>query len=157
MISVGEIKAQHILDAESEYLKRLKKFVNIDIREISTRKLSGFNESERKRNEAKLLHQAIKPDTFLVILDENGQSYSSPKFASFLERHMLEGNKRIVFAIGGVFGWDNQVRERAQATLSLSRMTFTFELTRLVLIEQIYRGITIIKGIPYHKGNLTDG
>jgi 23S rRNA (pseudouridine1915-N3)-methyltransferase len=151
VISLGEVKNKQSIELENEYLKRLAPIIKTNIIEISTRKLAGLSEKERKFKEAELLIGKIKKDDYLVLLDENGVSWDTPKFASVMKKHMIESTKHLVFAIGGVFGWEESVKKKAGLVLSLSPLTFTYEFARLILIEQIYRSATIIKGLPYHK------
>lgn len=151
VISLGEIKNKETQTLESEYIKRLGPYFKTNILEIPTRKLSSLSEGERKKKEAEFLLGKIKKEDYLILLDENGNCHNTAKFASILKKHMLESTKHIVFAIGGVYGWDAEVKKKANAVLSLSPLTFTYEFARLILVEQIYRSATIINGIPYHK------
>ena len=151
LISLGEVKNKNILALEMEYLKRIKPFINFDIKEISTRKLNSLSEAERKQKETELLIQEVKLNDYLVVMDEKGKSLNTNQISAFIKKHMLESVKHIVFAVGGVFGWDEKIKKRADFTLSLSPMTFTYEFARLILTEQLYRSVTIINGIPYHK------
>ena len=151
VISIGEVKNKNTIPIEKEYIKRLTPYFRISIQEISVKKLSTLPEKQRKEKECDIIRQKIKAGDFLILLDEGGKTYDSLKFASMLKKHMLESTKQIVFAVGGVYGWDEDFKKEANAVLSLSSLTFTYELARLILIEQIYRATTIINRIPYHK------
>lgn len=92
----------------------------------------------------------ISPADFVVLLDERGRQFSSVEFASYMEKLMGSGRKRMVFVIGGPYGFSEDVYARADARLSLSRMTFNHEMVRMFFVEQIYRAMTILRGEPYH-------
>jgi len=151
VISMGEVKNKPSIELEKEYLKRLTPYFKTEIAEISTRKLAGLSEKERKSKEAEAFLSKIKKDDYVILLDENGATHTTAKFASLVKKHMMAGTKNIVLAIGGVFGWDESIKSKANLILSLSPMTFTYEFARLILVEQVYRVATIINGIPYHK------
>ena len=119
--------------------------------ELDNRRLAKLSEGEQKKREAELVLGEIKAGEYLCALDERGRQFSSAGFATHLQKVMNGGTSRLVFAIGGPFGWDDEVRDRAELLLSLSPMTFNYQLTRLVLAEQLYRVLSIISGSPYHK------
>jgi len=112
---------------------------------------SSLSEESAKKEEAELFLSKIRKDDFLIVLDERGKDYTSPGLAELLERESTMGRSSFVFAIGGAHGWHESVRQRANIVLSLSRLTFPYQMVRLILTEQIYRAMTLIKGIPYHK------
>lgn len=151
IITLGEVKSSEISALEAEYLKRIKKLARLEIYEIPTKKLAPLNGAERKKAEAALLLERLQKEEQLYILDERGRQFTSTEFASAIERQMSAGTRKLALAIGGVFGWDQTIYDKADLKLSLSSLTFTSELARLVLIEQLYRAYTIINNIPYHK------
>ena len=106
---------------------------------------------ELKNKEGIALLKYISTDDKLCLLDENGNSYSSQKFAEFIDKNNTLGTKQLVFAIGGAFGFSNEVYKRANFKISLSKMTFSHQIIRVIFLEQLYRAYTIIKGIPYHN------
>lgn len=109
-------------------------------------------EIEHKNIEGKLLLKSIIPSDILILFDEQGKEYSSMKFAGFIQNFMISGMKHLVFAIGGPYGFSEDVMKRANFKVSLSKMTFPHQLVRLIILEQIYRAFSIIKGEPYHHG-----
>lgn len=106
--------------------------------------------SQLLQREAKLVLEKLKPEDHLILLDERGKSFSSVEFARMIEDKQMQGIKKIVFLIGGAYGFDQSLYDRANGMLSLSRMTFSHQLIRLIFLEQLYRAHTIIKGLPYH-------
>ena len=93
---------------------------------------------------------SVSPQDYIILLDENGRQYNSVEFSEILQRIMASGVKRIVFVIGGPYGFSKDVYKRANSLISLSKMTFNHEMIRLFFIEQLYRGMTILRGEPYH-------
>ena len=141
VLSVGKVKQQFVLEGEAEYLKRLKPWVKLEVCEVEP----------KKEDDSAAVFSKLKPGEFFVALDERGKRLNSKQFADFLAQEMSGGRSAITFAIGGASGWSEQVRGKAGLVLSLSDLTFPYQLTRLILVEQIYRAFTIIKGQPYHK------
>jgi 23S rRNA (pseudouridine1915-N3)-methyltransferase len=107
--------------------------------------------AELKKKEGQLLLKNVAPIDYLCLLDENGQDYCSQSFAGMLSKTMDQGVKTIVFMIGGAYGFSDELYQRANHKLSLSKMTFSHQLVRIIFLEQLYRAFTIIKGIPYHN------
>lgn len=104
----------------------------------------------KKSREADMILTKIQPDDYVVLLDENGRQYSSRQYAEWVEQKLSAPGKRLILLIGGVFGFDDRMYQRANDTLSLSTMTFTHEMVRLILAEQLYRALTLIHNIKYH-------
>ena len=135
-----------------EYRRRLNRYFTCDIKEIKEGK-PGKRETPAafcKRQSPQLLHEFQKPAGLKLLLDERGKAMSSREFAVFLERLFTSGHQRLVFFCGGPFGYDPSLRQAADYLISLSSMTFPHELARLLLFEQLYRAMTIIKNEPYH-------
>ncbi len=151
VLSFARPKNSAIHEAENEYLERIKGLFSFEMVALDAGKLGSLPEPLVKKREAEILLGKLKPEEFLAILEQSGKSLSSQGLADFINKHMVSGRANLNFAIGGAFGWDSTVLERANFQLSLSSMTFTSQLTQLILIEQIYRAITLIKGMPYHK------
>jgi 23S rRNA (pseudouridine1915-N3)-methyltransferase len=149
IISVGKVKQPFVLEGESEYLPRMKGFAQITIREVATS--TELPEAQMKQAEAKAVLALVEPGDYFVVLDERGKSLTSHQLAQDFQNRMNQGVSSFCFAIGGAYGWDESIKEKASAVLSLSSMTFPYQLTRLILVEQLYRAMTILKGIPYHK------
>lgn len=154
IIQVGKTKQSYFQEAEAEYLKRLHPYANISI--VTLKEASApydQNESTRsvaKDKEALEIQKHIPKDTFLVALDEHGKTMTSHQFADFLTRKKDFEGANVTFLIGGPFGLAGQILKKAQFKLSFSSMTFTHEMIRTILLEQIYRAFTIMTGKKYH-------
>ena len=136
--------------AEADYLKRLSRFCKPLISELPAAASSDSPQVIQRRDSARALSK-ISSSRFVVVLDETGKQFSSMEFVAFLRKRMASGAADTTFAVGGPYGWDDQIRDRAQLVLSLSNLTFPYLLARLVLLEQLYRGFATINGVPYHK------
>jgi 23S rRNA (pseudouridine1915-N3)-methyltransferase len=133
------------------YTKRINHYVRFAITTLAdirnTRKLS---ESEQKRLEGEAILRLISDSDHLTLLDEHGAEYRSIEFAEVLQRRMSSGVKRLVFVIGGPYGFSDAVYQRANSKISLSKMTFSHQIVRAIFTEQLYRAFTILKNEPYH-------
>ena len=154
IIALGKAKAGFISAGNKEYLKRLQPYAKTELVILPAKKIPAkpnlATTKAIKDQEAELIATSIRPNEYLIALDEKGRQYTSTGFANHLEKLMLQGNSRIAFLIGGTLGLSPSILERANATLSLSSLTFTHELARLILLEQIYRAFKINAGEPYH-------
>ncbi|MBQ5723515.1 MAG: 23S rRNA (pseudouridine(1915)-N(3))-methyltransferase RlmH, partial [Muribaculaceae bacterium] len=143
--------ARYLQEGIDEYIKRLKHYIPYSITVLpdikNTKKLT---EEQQKEAEGKLMLDALKPGDCLVLLDERGKEFTSVAFADYLQRKMNAGLRRLVFVIGGPYGFSQSVYDRADEKISLSKMTFSHEMIRLFFTEQIYRAMTIQRGEPYH-------
>ncbi len=134
----------------TEFMGRIRKFTAIDIVEFPETK--GISQpAQQKSAEADKILTKLKNDDFLVLLDEKGKTFNSVEFADFIEKKATHSTKKMVFLIGGAYGFDERLYERANDKLSLSRMTFSHQLIRLIFMEQLYRAYTIIHHFPYHN------
>lgn len=131
-----------------QYEKRLKHYTKFRIEEIPTPKIQDSKKLTEKEGEL-LLERIHSADT-CILLDENGKEMGSESFANYIQKQLNTGNKRCFFVIGGPFGFSDSVKKRADATISLSQMTFTHQMVRLFFTEQVYRAFTILKNEPYH-------
>ena len=151
LIVVGKTKSKFLVEGEKVYSERLKhycKFTEFIIPNVkNSSKLSTL---VLKNNEGKSLLSAINNSAEVILLDENGSSFSSFEFSKFLNKKLLSSNKELVFVIGGAFGFSGEVYNRADLKLSLSKMTFSHQMIRLIFKEQLYRAFTILKGEKYH-------
>jgi 23S rRNA (pseudouridine1915-N3)-methyltransferase len=139
------------MEGIQEYTKRLKHYVNFEIEVIpDIRKSKRATIESQKLQEGELILSKNLPGKELHLFDENGKLYSSREFSGFLEKKMLSGLKELVLVIGGPYGFSEKVYNAATSTISLSPMTFSHQMARLLCVEQIYRAFTIIKGEPYH-------
>jgi 23S rRNA (pseudouridine1915-N3)-methyltransferase len=151
LIAIGktdQIILQSMIDT---YTKRLGYYIKFDFEIISDIKnAKNLSETQQKEKEGEQLLAKINPTDVLILLDENGKSFSSVGFSEFLQKKMNAGTKTLVFAIGGPYGFSERVYEVAQGKISLSAMTFSHQMVRLFFIEQLYRAFTILKNEPYH-------
>jgi 23S rRNA (pseudouridine1915-N3)-methyltransferase len=150
VISLGKIRQAFVRDGEAEFAKRIRSWVALELHELAVEKWAALPEPQLKEKEAELFLAHVDPDDFVVILDKHGKGKSSMELASFISTRIHEGQD-VLFAIGGAYGWGDAAKKRANLLLSLSSLTFTYQMSRLILIEQIYRALTIIKHVPYHK------
>lgn len=149
IILLGKDKDRWLSDALDEYLKRLAPFCRLEILQLSdiSIKQTGNSQLVIQKEGEKVLEQIVEDD-YVILLDEQGEQKSSLEFSQFLTK--LSDRKRIVFVIGGVYGTSKQLSLRAHFRMSLSRLTFTHRMSRLILIEQIYRAMMISSGRSYH-------
>ena len=155
ILTVGKIKEKFFSDAISEYRKRLSKYCSLEIIQVTDEKTpDGASEvlSEQIREkEGERLLSKIKETSFVITLEIEGNMLDSVELAKMLEEKMVQGESHLIFVIGGSLGLSKAVRNRADSTLSFSKMTFPHQLMRVILLEQLYRSFRIIKGEPYHK------
>jgi len=155
VVAVGRIKEKYLAVGIEEYQKRLSSYARVTIREVADEKapekLSPAEEAILREKEAERLEAHIKPGTHLIALSRQGRALSSPELASYLESLGLWGQSDATFLIGGSLGLSPRLIGRADLALSFSPLTFPHQLFRLMLCEQIYRAIKIIRGEPYHK------
>ena len=114
------------------------------------KKTKHLSESQQKQKEGDLILSKLNPTDVLILLDENGKQLDSVGFSQYLQKHMNSGIKQLVFVIGGPYGFSPEVYQKANGKLSLSKMTFSHQMIRLFVIEQLYRGFTILRNEPYH-------
>ena len=149
---IGRTKEKFLQDGINEYSKRLSRQLKLSQFTIPVIKnASKLRPAELKKQEAVIILKKLGVKDYLVLLDERGQSMDSRNFAKLLEERMTLSAQRTIFLIGGAYGFDASVYDRSNLQLSLSKMTFSHQMIRLVFWEQLYRGISIIKGLPYHN------
>jgi 23S rRNA (pseudouridine1915-N3)-methyltransferase len=151
IFSLQEQRNKALKSIEDEYIQRLNKFTSLQVSDLSSKKMGLLEGFERQEAEADLLLSKCSYSTRLIILDEHGKEFNSRDFAQQVEKDLMQSSKELVFAIAGPYGWSERVRKSATYRLSLSQMTYTSELARIIFIEQLYRAFTIIRGLPYHK------
>jgi len=142
LVAVGKLKEKFLIDGVAEYLKRLKPFVKFEIREVA--------EQKSVEEEGKKMLAQVPKENFLIVLDVAGDFLTSEDFAKKIADLNLRGVSDITFLIGGAFGLSSEVKNAADFRLSFSKMTFTHQMARLILVEQIYRAFKINRGEPYH-------
>jgi 23S rRNA (pseudouridine1915-N3)-methyltransferase len=155
IIAVGKIKEKYLQDGIAEYEKRLRPYTRFQVTEIPEEKrpaaaTPAVERAAVEREGVRIL-AAIPAGSYVIALDIQGQDWSSVALAEALERWELEGRSAVVFLVGGDLGLSPEVIQRCDLRLSLSNMTFTHPMARLLLVEQIYRAFRIIRGEPYHK------
>ena len=152
LLTIGKTNASYLATGIKEYEKRLQRFINFELKSISdiknARKLSP---AEIKNKEGQLLLKNIKSNDFVILLDERGKTFSSISFAEYLQKQMNQGVSNITFVVGGAYGFSEAIYKRANAKISLSKMTFSHQIIRLIFVEQIYRAYAIINHHPYHN------
>ncbi|ACM18976.1 23S rRNA (pseudouridine1915-N3)-methyltransferase, putative [Geotalea daltonii FRC-32] len=145
---VGKTQEEWVRRGIDEYAGRIGRYMSIDLAEARDEKGAAV-EAMREREGERLL-KLLPKNARLVLLDERGEQMSSPELARFLATNRDGGTQELVFVIGGAYGFSDSLRAKAFKTISLSRMTFTHQMVRIFLLEQLYRGFTIINGEPYH-------
>jgi len=151
LLMIGKTDAAYVNEGLNEYVKRLKHYINFEIEVIpDIKKNKNLGVENQKILEGDQILSKISPGIEMHLFDENGTMFTSRKFAAFLEKKMVSGLKELVLVIGGPYGFSKEVHEHAVSKISLSRMTFSHQMARLLCMEQIYRAFTILKGEPYH-------
>lgn len=151
LVTVGKTTRQYVKDGIEDFATRLKHYIPFTIVSIPDIKSSkALSEPIQKEKEGDLILGSLNSSDYVVVLDEHGREYTSVEFASFIRKIMLSGRKRLVFVVGGPYGFSDKVYDRADSKISLSKMTFTHEMVRMFFTEQVYRAMTILRGEPYH-------
>ncbi|MDE5789628.1 MAG: 23S rRNA (pseudouridine(1915)-N(3))-methyltransferase RlmH [Muribaculaceae bacterium] len=151
LLTVGKTTIKFVSEGIDEYLKRLKHYIPYRITPLpDIKKNASLGAERQKEAEGELILAKLISSDYVVLLDERGREYSSIEFSGFIEKQMIAGRKRVVFVVGGPYGFSKSVYDRADSKVSLSRMTFNHEMVRLFFTEQVYRAMTILRGEPYH-------
>jgi len=151
VIFTGKTIGKLFQEAIADYQQRLTHYVPFSIEELpDIKNTKNLSEEQQKEREADMLFEKLQPGDVLVLLDEKGKEFTSREFSLYLENKMQTVAKRLVFLIGGPYGFSPRVYDAAQGKISLSKMTFSHQMVRLFLVEQIYRAYTIMRGEPYH-------
>jgi 23S rRNA (pseudouridine1915-N3)-methyltransferase len=149
--SIGKAHDSYVKEGITEFTKRISKYFPVEWTIIPVPKNAGMlSEMDLKKREGETILQWLKPDDYLIALDEHGRQFSSEGLSEFLQERASASTKNLVFLIGGAFGLDAAVLKRAQLKWSLSQLTFPHQLVRLILAEQVYRACTISKNEKYH-------
>lgn len=136
---------------EKIYISKLVHFADFSIHRLKSKKIDRENKEIRLRSDSELIMSFLTKDDFVVLFDERGKCPTSEIFANDLQKILNSGKKRIVYIIGGPYGVDENVKNRAQAKISLSNLVFNHQIAESVILEQIYRAFTILKNLPYHN------
>lgn len=150
LIAIGKTDEKYLQDGISKYLDRLKHYISFELMVINDVKTgSKPNTLLQKEKEGELFFDKSQPNDYVVLLDENGTSFTSIAFSDYVQKRM-NASTDVVFLIGGPFGFSDKIYQRANDKISLSKMTFSHQMIRLFFVEQVYRAFTIIKGEKYH-------
>ena len=150
-LSLGKTNEKYLIEGISLYQNRLKHYTSFEMIEIPNIKNSkNLTKLELMKKEGDLILKNIQNSDHLVLLDEKGKEYNSIKFSEKIQNWMLSGKKRIVFVVGGSYGFSNDLYHRGNEKISLSKMTFSHQMVRLFFLEQLYRGYSILNNQPYH-------
>ena len=151
LIAIGKTDNKNLQFLIDEFTKRLSFYIKFDFEIMpDIKNVKNLSESQQKDREGELILSKITAMDLLILLDENGENFSSVGFAKELQKKMNSGIKNLVFVIGGPYGFSDNVYAKANAKISLSLMTFSHQMVRLFFIEQLYRAFTILKNEPYH-------
>lgn len=151
LILVGKTVNKHFVELIDEYAGRVKHYIGFDIVTIPELKnTKNLSTDQQKQQEGELILKQMQAGDYVVLLDEHGKELRSVEFSAYMEQKMQTVGKRLVFVIGGPYGFSPEVYGRANEKLSLSKMTFSHQMVRLIFVEQLYRAMTIMRGEPYH-------
>ena len=151
LLAIGKTDDSALISLISRYQDRLQHYVSFDLDILpDLKQVKNMSESEQKIKEGSLIQKQLKPGDFVCLLDEKGREFNSVDFSKYLQKRMNSGLKRLVFIIGGPYGFSEEIYKIAQGKISMSQMTFSHQMIRLFAVEQIYRGFTILKNEPYH-------
>lgn len=151
LLAIGKTDDKNLQTLIDSYQLRLKHYINFEIEIIpDIKNVKNLSESQQKEKEGILILKKLAPADTLILLDEKGKEYRSIEFSKFLQKKMNAGIKQLVFVIGGPYGFSETIYKKAAGKISLSKMTFSHQMIRLFVTEQIYRAFTILKNEPYH-------
>lgn len=151
IIATGKTSEPYLQEGNFIYEQRLKRYVNLSVKHLpDIKNAASISHQELKEKEGQQLLKYIKLEDFVVLLDENGKTYSSNEFATYISKLQLQSVKNVLFVIGGAFGFSQEVYQRANHKIALSSMTFSHQMVRLFFTEQLYRAYTILNNEKYH-------
>lgn len=151
LLAIGKTDNKSLQILVEDYQKRLNFYIKFNLEIIpDIKKAKNLTEEQQKQKEGELILKTLNTTDVLILLDENGKQLDSVGFSEYLQKHMNSGIKQLVFVIGGPYGFSEDVYKQAQIKLSLSKMTFSHQMVRLFMVEQLYRGFTILRNEPYH-------
>ncbi|MEZ4907267.1 MAG: 23S rRNA (pseudouridine(1915)-N(3))-methyltransferase RlmH [Saprospiraceae bacterium] len=152
LICLGKNQFSFVEEAIDIYQKRLNHYCNFSVIYLDNIKISNkINPDIVKEKEAEKLIEKFSDNDFIILLDENGREFNSIEFADYIEKKMIYNDKKLKFVIGGAFGFSAKIKQRADALVSLSKMTFSHQIIRTIFMEQLYRAFTIIRNEKYHN------
>jgi len=151
LLAIGKTDDKNLQTLIETYQNRLKHYINFELEIIADIKnVKNLSEVQQKEKEGELILSKLTPTDQLILLDEKGKEYRSLDFSEFLQKKMNSGIKQLVLVIGGPYGFSEAVYKKAKGKISLSKMTFSHQMIRLFVVEQLYRAFTILKNEPYH-------
>ncbi|MDO5483208.1 MAG: 23S rRNA (pseudouridine(1915)-N(3))-methyltransferase RlmH [Bacteroidaceae bacterium] len=151
LLLVGKTVNKHFVELIDDYAQRVKHYIGFDITVIPELKnTKSLSAEQQKQQEGELILKHLQPGDHVVLLDEHGKELRSVEFSKYMEQRMHTVSKRLVFIIGGSYGFSPEVYAKAIEKISLSKMTFSHQMVRLIFVEQLYRAMTIMRGEPYH-------
>lgn len=149
-MQVGKTNNGWVKEGISEYLNRLSNYIPFEVKDLEINSVKNKSKESLMMEEGKKILAAIKPGDYVVLLDEGGKLYNSEDFAVWVNKKFAGISNDLVFVIGGAYGFHDEVKVRSNEKLSMSPMTFTHQMIRLIFVEQLYRAMTILKNEPYH-------
>jgi 23S rRNA (pseudouridine1915-N3)-methyltransferase len=153
LLSVGKTEEKYLKEGIELYCKKLIHYFPFEYEELpAIKQTKNLSFNEQKKREGEIILKKLTPSDIVILLDETGTQYSSVHFSGFLQQKMLQGNKQLIFIIGGAYGFSQEVYVRKDDLISLSSMTFSHQMVRLIFLEQLYRSASIMKNEPYHHG-----
>lgn len=151
LVVIGKTNGKFLVEGIEEYTKRLSFYVPFNILYLpDVKNNKKLTEEQQKVQEGSTIMGSLDKSDYVVLLDEHGKEFTSIEFSKYIEKKMVTVAKRLVFIVGGPYGFSKEVKERANEKISLSKMTFSHEMIRLIFTEQLYRAMTIINNEPYH-------
>lgn len=151
LVCIGKTDKKELEELIKVYSDRLQHYIKFQFEIIpDLKKTKNLDENQQKSKEGDLILSGVQNSDFVVLLDENGKQFSSENFSEYIQKRMNTGLKRLIFIIGGPYGFSEEVYKRADSKISLSKMTFSHQMVRLFFTEQLYRAFTILKNEPYH-------
>lgn len=150
-ICIGKTGKEFLVEGEKEYFNRLQHYITVERIEIpDIKNAQKLSMSQIKELEGKEIMSKISSGEQVILLDENGKKFSSVDFSRFIQQKFNQGGKAVVFVVGGAYGFSEEVYQRTTDKISLSSMTFSHQMIRMIFFEQLYRAMTILRGEPYH-------
>ena len=151
LLAIGKTDDPHLKKLIETYQNRLKHYIKFELQLIpDIKNVKNLSEKQQKEKEGELILKQLQPTDQLILLDEKGKEFRSIEFSQFLQKKMNSGIKQLIFVIGGPYGFSSDVYKKSQGKVSFSKMTFSHQMIRLFVVEQIYRAFTILKNEPYH-------
>ncbi len=151
LLTIGKTDDKNLIQLIDNYQKRLKHYIKFELEIIpDIKNVKNLSETQQKEKEGELILSKLQNTDQLVLLDDKGKHFTSIEFSQYLQKKMNSGLKQLVLVIGGPYGFSDAMYKKSQGKISLSKMTFSHQMIRLFIVEQLYRGFTILRNEPYH-------